>query len=49
MQPAGLILTMGIAAQRLHGNPPIATQGGCKSAVYSGITRTLEIDELRPA
>jgi hypothetical protein len=40
---------MGITAQRLHGSPMIATQGGGKSAAYSRITRTLEIDEPRPA
>jgi hypothetical protein len=49
MQPASLILTMGITAQRLHGSAPIATQGGGKAAAYSRITRTLEIDEPRPA
>jgi hypothetical protein len=49
MQPASLILTMGITAQRLHGSPPIASKGGGKSAACGRITRALEIDEPRPA
>jgi len=40
---------MGITAQRLHGSPPIASEGGGKSVAYRRITRTLEIDESRPA
>ena len=49
MQPTGLILAMGIAAQRSHGCAAVATQGGYKSAANGWITRTLEIDEPRAA
>jgi len=49
MQPTGLILAMGVAAQRLHSSASIATQSGGKLAANDWITSALEIDEPRAA
>jgi hypothetical protein len=49
MQPARLILRVGITTQRLHGSAPIAIERGLKAAAGLLIACAFEVNEPRSA
>jgi putative aminopeptidase FrvX len=49
MQPARLILRVGITTQRLHGSAPIAIERGLKAAADLLIACAFEVNEPRSA